>query len=62
MLCSDKKTVLFLFVVFVVISVINGDRFPGKRSAAPDDNMDQAESSLDKIQIRYDEYPVRFSI
>lgn len=58
MLCSCTKTVLFSFVIFILISIINGDRFLGKRSAAPDDNMDQAETSLDKINIRYDEYPV----
>lgn len=58
MLCSCTKAVLFSIVIFVLISIINGDRFLRKRSAAPDDNMDQGESSLDKINIRYDEYPV----
>lgn len=61
--CVNDMLWMYLVVVFLVSFCFhsgNAKAFAVKRSASSDDNMmDHAESSLDRLNINYDEYPVR---
>lgn len=50
---------MLIVLVSVFFNTGSGNAIRIKRSASSDDNMDLAESSLDRIHINYDEYPVR---
>lgn len=56
---------MLLLVVFLLSFCLHSGRakaFAVKRSASSDDNMmDHAESSLDRLHINYDEYPVCYT-
>lgn len=57
-----RVELLLWMLILVSIFCVNkssGKAFRPKRSASSDDNMDLADSSLDRIHINYDEYPVR---
>ena len=49
-----------LFVVMVTL-VQQNQAFSIKRSTSPENNLDNAETELDKLNINYDEYPVSCS-
>lgn len=54
---------LVLFLLSFRLHSGSAKAFAVKRSASSDDNMmDHAESSLDRLNINYDEYPVRIYI
>lgn len=54
---------LVLFLLSFRLHLGSAKAFAVKKSASSDDNMmDHAESSLDRLNINYDEYPVRIYI
>lgn len=59
---NDMLWMIFVVLFFLSFYLHSGSAkaFVVKRSASSDDNMmDHAESSLDRLNINYDEYPVR---
>lgn len=50
-----------LLIIVVLLTVVNAgreERYIRKRSASSEDNMEQTETSYDRMNIKYDEYPV----
>lgn len=48
----------FMLIVLTMVCEINGAAVI-KRNASPDFNLESAENSADKLNVNYDEYPVR---
>lgn len=56
--CTTTNWILCLSIwMFVFINCNEGASL--KRTASPEFNKENAESSLDKLNMSYDEYPVR---
>lgn len=45
--------------IWMIVFINCNESVTLKRSASPDFNSENSESSLDKLNINYDEYPVR---
>lgn len=44
--------------IWMIVLISCNESVTLKRSASPDFNADNSESSLDKLNVNYDEYPV----
>lgn len=52
--------ILSVCLVCLLVLVKDNECLSLKRSASPDFNTDNSETSLDKMNLNYDEYPVSF--
>lgn len=44
--------------IWMIVLISSNESVTLKRSASPDFNTENSESSLDKLNVNYDEYPV----